>query len=94
MPEIIVLIPVPDWGDWVGNQTVSPVVNFVSFQGRLEWESDSGRQITIGDVSVNELSKVEIQAMQRLAINQLQTMEIPVSHGLLRGGYTTHMQHV
>lgn len=55
-------------------------------QGRLEWESDSGRQITIGDVSINELSKVEIQALQRLAITTLQGMDIPVSHGLLKGG--------
>ncbi len=74
--------------DWIGNLTLQDHLLriFVPFQGRLEWESDSGRQITIGDVYVNELSKVEIQAMQRLAINQLQSMEIPVSHGLLRGG--------
>lgn len=56
-----------------------------TLQGRLEWESDSGRQITIGDVAVNELSKVEIQAVQRLAINTLQGMDIPVSHGILKG---------
>lgn len=54
-------------------------------QGRQEWESDSGRQITLPDVSVNELSKVEMQALQRLAITTLQGMDIPVSHGLLRG---------
>lgn len=53
----------------------------------MEWESDSGRQITIGDVAVNELSRVEMQALQRLAITTLQNMDIPVSHGLLRGGW-------
>jgi len=63
-------------------------------QGRLEWESDSGRQLTIGDVAVNELSKVEIQAMQRLAINTLQSMDIPVSHGLLKGLCTIHCTHM
>ena len=62
-------------------------------QGRLEWESDSGRQITIGDVSVNELSKVEVQALQRLAITILQSMDIPVSHGLLKGADSFPCRH-
>ena len=53
----------------------------------MEWESGSGHQITIGDVAVNELSKVEYQAIQRLAITMLQGLDIPVSHGLLKGMY-------
>ena len=55
-------------------------------QGRLEWESDSGRQLTLTDVSVNDLSKVEIQTLQRLSIPKLPAMEIPASHGLLKSG--------
>lgn len=56
-----------------------------SFQGRCEWESDSGRQITLQDVEVTELSRVELQVMQRIAITKLQDMDIPVSHGMLKG---------
>ena len=37
------------------------------------------------DVDVDTLSKVEVYALQRLAVNQLQAMEIPVSHGILKG---------
>lgn len=54
----------------------------------MEWESDSGRQITVEDIPVNELSKVETHALQRLGISVLQGMDIPVSQGLLKGQYT------
>ena len=65
---------------------------FISFpQGRLEWESDSGRQLTLTDVSVNDLSKVEIQTLQRQSIPKLQAMEIPASHGLLKTGVCVYM---
>jgi len=39
----------------------------------------------VEDIPVNELSKVETHALQRLGISVLQSMEIPVSQGLLRG---------
>ena len=52
---------------------------------RGEWESDSGRQLTLQDVNASELSRVELQALQRVAINQLQSLDIPVSHGLIKG---------
>lgn len=54
-------------------------------KGRFEWESDSGRQLTLQEVNASELSKVEMQALQRLAVSQLQSMDIPVSHGLIKG---------
>lgn len=54
-------------------------------QGRCEWESDSGRMLTLQDIPVNELSRAEIAALQRLAISQLQSMDIPVSHAVLKG---------
>jgi len=41
--------------------------------------------VTVEDIPVNELSKVETHALQRLGISVLQAMDIPVSHGLLRG---------
>lgn len=56
-----------------------------SSQGRCEWESDSGRQITLSDLEVAELSRVELHVLQRIAITQLQAMDIPVSHGMLKG---------
>ena len=54
-------------------------------KGRFEWESDSGRQLTLQEVNASELSRVEVQALQRLAVSQLQTMDIPVSHGVIKG---------
>jgi len=54
-------------------------------KGRCEWESDSGRQLTLQEVNASELSKVEMQALHRLAVSQLQSMDIPVSHGLIKG---------
>ncbi len=54
-------------------------------QGRCEWESDSGRMLTLRDTPVNELSRVELEAMQRLAIGHLQSMDIAVSHAVLKG---------
>lgn len=41
--------------------------------------------LTLQDVNVGDLSKVEIVAMQRVAVSQLQNMDIPVSHGVLKG---------
>lgn len=52
---------------------------------RLEWESDSGRTLTLEDVPVNELSKVEVEALQRVAVAKLQEMDIPVSFGVIKG---------
>ena len=43
------------------------------------------------DVEADTLSKVEMQALQRLAVNQLQTMDVPVSHGILKGMYPVVM---
>ena len=58
---------------------------FLVTKSRGEWESDSGRTLTLQDVNASELSKVELQALQRVAVNQLQSLDIPVSHGLIRG---------
>lgn len=54
-------------------------------QCRLEWESDSGRQLSITDVPVSELSKVEVEGLQRQAVTVLQSMDVPVSHGVIKG---------
>lgn len=54
-------------------------------QGKCEWESDSGRMLTLTDVEMNTLSQMELLAFQRVAINQLQAMNIPVSHALVTG---------
>ena len=54
-------------------------------QGKSEWESDSGRMLTLRDVEMSTLSQVELQAFQRVAVNQLQAMNIPVSHAVING---------
>ena len=54
-------------------------------QGRCAWESDSGRHMTLVDTEITELSRVEVQALQRIAVTQLQGMDVPVSHGMLKG---------
>ena len=54
-------------------------------QSKREWESDSGRTLTLKDTEMGKLSKVELLALQRVAINQLQSMNIPVSHALMGG---------
>ena len=38
------------------------------------------------DVSINDLSRIELHTLQRQSINKLQAMEIPASHGLLKSG--------
>ena len=54
-------------------------------QGKCEWQSDSGRMLTLRDVEMSRLSQVELFAFQRVAVNQLQAMNIPVSHALVNG---------
>lgn len=56
-----------------------------SLQGKGEWESDSGRTLTLQDMDMSKLSKVELLALQRVAISQLQSLNIPVSHALVGG---------
>lgn len=41
--------------------------------------------LTLTDMEMNTLSQVELLAFQRVAINQLQAMNIPVSHALVTG---------
>jgi hypothetical protein len=54
-------------------------------KGKCEWESDSGRMLTLKPVEMNKLSQVELLAFQRVAINQLQSMNLPVSHAIIAG---------
>ena len=56
-----------------------------SVQGKCEWQSDSGRMLTLRDVEMGHLSQVELFAFQRVAVNHLQAMNIPVSHALVTG---------
>jgi len=65
--------------------------NPIPMQGKLEWESDSGRQLTITDIPINKLSKVEIESLQRGAVTALQALDIPVSHGIVKGKFYIHM---
>ncbi len=74
----------PHYHDYHPNPT------FQKPQGRLEWESDSGRQLTLLDVQISELSKVETDGLQRQAVHALQAMEIPVSYGVLKGDEIIH----
>lgn len=45
----------------------------------------SGRQLTISDTVLSDLSVVEVNQIQRVAIARLQGMDIGVSFGLLKG---------
>lgn len=47
----------------------------------------SGRQLTLTDTTSGELSKVELDMVQRIAIARLQGMDISVSFNLLKGAY-------
>ena len=53
-------------------------------QHKYEWESMSGRQLTLFDIKMEEMSKVEWEALQRLAIGRLQEMDVSVSYGMLK----------
>ena len=44
----------------------------------------SGRQLSIQDATYTDLSKAELDALQRVAIARLQGMDIAVSFGLLK----------
>lgn len=50
-----------------------------------EWESISGRHLTLQEVSVNDLCLLEIEYLQREAVTRLQKMDVAVSHGILKG---------
>ena len=52
----------------------------------------SGRQLTLTDTTPGELSKVELDMVQRIAIARLQGMDISVSFNLLKGGVYYHDQ--
>jgi hypothetical protein len=41
--------------------------------------------LTLKPVEMNKLSQVELLAFQRVAINQLQSMNLPVSHAIIAG---------
>ena len=41
--------------------------------------------LTLQDAQCSDLSRVEIAALQRLSISQLQALDIPVSHAILKG---------
>lgn len=45
----------------------------------------SGRQLTISDTIISDLSVVEVNQIQRVAIARLQGMDIGVSFGMLKG---------
>ena len=63
-------------------------------QRKCEWESMSGRQLTISDTLTSDLSKVELDYLQRVAIARLQGMDISVSFGLLKGNnYNTQFRN-
>ena len=59
-------------------------VDLLVSQRKYEWESMSGRQLTLSSIKMEEMSKVEWEALQRLAIGRLQEMEISVSYGMLK----------
>lgn len=59
-------------------------MTFLAPQRKYEWESISGRQLTLPDIKMEEMSKVEWEALQRLAIGRLQEMDISVSYGMLK----------
>lgn len=64
----------------------SPVWSLTSsFQAKCEWESISGRRLTLQSVNAADLSKVEMECLQRVAIGLLHAMEISVSYALLKG---------
>lgn len=42
----------------------------------------SGRQLTIKDAHITELSKVEIEALQQIAVSRLQELDIAVSKSM------------
>ncbi|XP_019850856.1 PREDICTED: rho GTPase-activating protein 6-like [Amphimedon queenslandica] len=53
---------------------------------RCEWESMSGRQLTIKDTHISELGKAELEALQQIAIARLQEIDISVSKSSIRSG--------
>ena len=63
-----------------GDSNRGPLIS----QHKYEWESMSGRQLTLFDIKMEEMSKVEWEALQRLAIGRLQEMDVSVSYGMLK----------
>ncbi|KAL5460443.1 hypothetical protein EMCRGX_G033893 [Ephydatia muelleri] len=49
-----------------------------------DWESYSGRQLTLQEVSIRDLSPMEVEFLQREAVTRLQKMDVAVSHGILK----------
>ena len=45
----------------------------------------SGRQLSITDTVVGRVSKLELNALQRLSIARLQGMDMGVSYGMIKG---------
>ena len=54
-------------------------------QANCEWESVWGHHITLQSLNTTELSKVEMECLQRVSIGRLQGMEISVSYSILKG---------
>ena len=51
----------------------------------MEWESNRGHHVTLGDVSLDELCEAERRALQEVALAKLNKMDFNIPSSLVKG---------